>query len=401
MRMSLAVVMTMVLVGNASADPPAGGGGLDANAAADEMSAELRAAVDVQLRKNVLELSRQGTLTSNSTSSLTGGFQWPLRPVPSLTDPDYHGISNFVDLNPPNAANVLDWNCGTRSYALSSVQSPPNGYSHSGDDLFLWPFPWLLMDQRKIDIVAAAPGTIIGKFDGNPDRNCSFNSNAPNAVYVQHADGSVAWYFHMKSGSLTAKPVGATVAVGEFLGNVGSSGSSTAPHLHFEIHSSLSNYQILDSFSGTCNAAQNASLWAVQPAYYDSKINKVATHSAPPVMPACAATPADDETPNFKNAFQPGDALIYVFYYHDQEKGQANQITVFEPGGSQYESFSFDMANVSGQPNSYAASYWYWTRTLPANAPSGVWIVQGVYQGQTYQHRFNVGDVIFADGFES
>ncbi|MEO8802602.1 MAG: M23 family metallopeptidase [Rudaea sp.] len=327
-------------------------------------------------------------------------MQWPLRPIPSFTDPDYHGISNFVDLNAPDAASVLDWNCGARSYALSSAQSPPSGYSHSGDDLFLWPFPWLLMDQQKIDIVAAAPGTIIGKFDGNPDRNCSFNSFAPNAVYVQHADGSVAWYFHMKTGSLTNKPVGATVAVGEFLGNVGSSGSSTAPHLHFEIHSSVSGYQILDPFSGTCNAAQNASLWAVQPPYYDSKINKVATHSAPPVMPACAPTPANDETPNFKNAFQPGDTLVFAFYYHDQEKGQVNQITIFEPGGSVFESFPFDMANVSGQPNWYAASYWYWTPTLPNNAPSGVWIVQGNYQGQTYQHRFTVGDVIFADGFE-
>ena len=256
------------------------------------------------------------------------------------------------------------------------------------------------MDQQAIDIVTAAPGTIIGKSDGHSDRNCSFNSLPPNAVYVQHADGSVAWYFHMKSGSLTTKPLGASVAVGEFLGNVGSSGSSTAPHLHFEVHSSVSSYQILDSFSGACNAAQNSSLWAVQPPYYDSKINKVATHSAPPVMPACAATPADDETPNFKNAFQPGETLIYAFYYHDQEKGQANQITVFEPNGSVYESFSFDMASVPNQPNWYAASYWYWARTLPADAPSGVWIVQGIFQGQTYQHRFTVGDVIFADGFE-
>jgi murein DD-endopeptidase MepM/ murein hydrolase activator NlpD len=398
--MRLFVTTALAVSSLAQAGAPTGGGGLGAASVADEISAQQRAAIDAELAENVAALSQQGRLAPTSPSTLTGGFQWPLRPVSSFRDPGYHGISNFVDLNAPNAASVLDWNCGTRSYALSSAQSPPNGYSHSGDDLFLWPFPWLLMDAQQIQIVAAAPGTIIGKFDGNYDRNCSFNSNAPNAVYVQHADGSVAWYFHMKSGSLTSKPVGDTVAVGEVLGSVGSSGSSTAPHLHFEIHSSVSGYSILDSFSGSCNSAQNGSLWAVQPAYYDSKINKVATHSAAPNMPACAATPADDEVPNFKNAFQPGDTLIFAFYYHDQEKGQANQITVYEPGGAIYESFSFDMASVSGQPNWYAASYWYWTQTLPNNAPSGVWIVQGVYQGQTYQHRFTVGDVIFADGFE-
>jgi hypothetical protein len=394
------VISGLLAFSAAYADLPDGGGGLDGSAASDDISSVQRGAIDTELSTNVAALSRQGRLPRGSVLTPTGGFHWPLMPVTSFEDPDYHGISNFVDLNPSSAASVLDWNCGTRSYALSAAQSPPNGYSHSGDDLFLWPFPWRLMDAQQIQVVAAAPGTIIGKYDGNFDRNCSFNSLSPNAVYVQHADGSVAWYFHLKSGSLTSKLVGDTVSVGEFLGNVGSSGSSTAPHLHFEVHSSVSGYQILDAFSGACNAAQNGSLWATQRPYYDSSLNKVATHSAPPNMPSCAATPADDETPNFKNAFQPGDTLIYAFYYHDQEKGQVNEITVFEPHGVISESFSFDMASVSGQPNWYAASYWYWTRTLSATAPSGVWIVQGVYQGQTYQHRFTVGDVIFADGFE-
>ena len=50
-----------------------------------------------------------------------------------------------------------------------------------------------------------------------------------------HADGSVAWYGHMKAGSLTNKAVGQTVSSGEYLGIVGSSGNSTGPHLHFGI----------------------------------------------------------------------------------------------------------------------------------------------------------------------
>ena len=235
MRTSVIAGLLFTMVFAAQAAPPSGGGGLDASALSDDVSPMQRAAIDATLAHNVSELQQQGKLPLIHTAALTGGFQWPLRPVAGFNDPDYHGISNFVDLNAPNAASVLDWNCGTRSYALSSAQSPPNGYSHAGDDLFLWPFPWLLMDQQKIDIVAAAAGTIIGKSDGNFDRNCSFNSNAPNSVYIQHADGSVAWYFHMKSGSPTSKPIGATVAVGEYLGSVGSSGSSTAPHLHFEI----------------------------------------------------------------------------------------------------------------------------------------------------------------------
>jgi len=58
-------------------------------------------------------------------------------------------------------------------------------------------------------------------------------------------------------------------------------------------------------------------------------------------------------------------------------------------------------ASVTSAPDWYAGSYWYWSRTLPANPPSGVWIIQATYQSQTFQHRFFVGDVIYADGYES
>ena len=133
--MSFAAVMAMALVGSAYADSPTGGSGLEASAVADDISPQLRAAIDAQLTRNVQELSRQGQLAPGSTPSLTGGFQWPLHPVPSFNDPGYHGVSNFVDLNPPNAASVLDWNCGVRSYALSPQQSPPAGYRK-----FAYPF---------------------------------------------------------------------------------------------------------------------------------------------------------------------------------------------------------------------------------------------------------------------
>ena len=43
-------------------------------------------------------------------------------------------------------------------------------------------------------------GIIIGKDDGNFDQNCAFctSSCSWNAVYIQQADGSIAWYGHLK-----------------------------------------------------------------------------------------------------------------------------------------------------------------------------------------------------------
>ena len=275
-RNRLLAVVLMLSPLLASARPPDGGGRAPM-LPHDEISAEQRASIDAMLAHNVVELERAGLLhrTPALLMPQQSNLAWPLRAVASYTAAGYHGISNFVDLNPAGPNQLLDYNCGTRTYDLAS------GYDHAGIDFFTWPFGWLLMDQLAIDIVAAAPGTIIGKQDGFDDHSCPNNYSADwNAVYVQHADGTVAWYGHMTENSLTSKPVGATVAVGEFLGKVGSSGFSSGPHLHFENHSAVSSYTILEPFAGACRAG--ATLWAQQKPYYDSAINLLATHSAPP-----------------------------------------------------------------------------------------------------------------------
>ncbi len=103
-----------------------------------------------------------------------------------------------------------------------------------------------------------------------------------NAVVIRHADGTLAHYLHMKNGSVTTKAVGATIAQGEYLGVVGSSGSSTGPHLHFEVRNAA-NTTPIDPFHGDCNTS--ASLWAEQPPYYDSAVIAVHTGTAAPVRP--------------------------------------------------------------------------------------------------------------------
>jgi murein DD-endopeptidase MepM/ murein hydrolase activator NlpD len=57
---------------------------------------------------------------------------------------------------------------------------------------------------------------------------------AGNAVVVRHAWGEYSVYGHLKPGSVKVK-VGQAVKAGDVLAAVGSSGSSTEPHLHFHI----------------------------------------------------------------------------------------------------------------------------------------------------------------------
>ncbi|MEQ9021376.1 MAG: M23 family metallopeptidase, partial [Pseudomonadales bacterium] len=127
-----------------------------------------------------------------------------------------------------------------------------------------------------MEIIAAAAGEIIYKENNQIDKSCSFNSNRWNAVYIQHDDGSVAWYGHLKTGSATKKSVGEQVEVGEFLGVMGSSGNSTGPHLHFELYDAQGN--LIDPYVGTCNTTTNESWWKEQQDYAVSGLNRVATH---------------------------------------------------------------------------------------------------------------------------
>ena len=153
-------------------------------------------------------------------------------------------ISNYVDHNSAYPNQLQDYNCGTKTYDTSS------GYNHQGIDIFTWPFTWKMVDDNSVEIIAAAPGQIIAKGDGQFDRSCGFNNNPWNAVYVRHGDGSVAWYGHMKNGSLTTKNVGDFVNLGEYLGIVGSSGNSTGPHLHFEVYQNDTYTNLIDPYTG-------------------------------------------------------------------------------------------------------------------------------------------------------
>lgn len=72
-------------------------------------------------------------------------------------------------------------------------------------------------------IVAALPGKVI--YSG-------YRGSYGNVVVVDHGNGMETWYAHM---SKRIAQAGDTVAQGQQLGNVGSTGRSTGNHLHFEV----------------------------------------------------------------------------------------------------------------------------------------------------------------------
>lgn len=372
MKYSLLFLFLMMLH-SASAQfvKPDGGGSIDLPS--DHLSTEQRSKIMQNLEIKLDSLERIGAISK--AKAIDVRFSWPLRAESHLFDFGYHGISNFVDHNSKFPSVLTDYNCGRRTYDTNS------GYNHAGIDFFTWPFGWNKMDNSEVAVLAAAPGVILDVVDGNFDRSCSFNNNSWNAVYVRHSDGSVAWYGHLKNGSATTKSIGEEVEEGEYLGIVGSSGNSTGPHLHFEVHDASGN--VVDPFKGTCNQIES-SLWQSQRDYYDSELNALHTQSAGPVFNQCPSP----ETPNYKDGFLMGDNLVAAAYYRDQLQGQNTTYKITTPSGSTFRNWN----HSSNEIPHYSASYWYWSYPLPTQAEIGLWTFEAVFQNKTYIHNFSVSD---------
>jgi hypothetical protein len=297
-----------------------------------------------------------------------------LQLVPGHPEQAARTVNNYVDHDADYPDQVQDYNCGTRTYDTAA------GYNHQGTDITAFPFAWRKMDNDEAIVVAAAPGVIIAKEDGQFDRSCTLNDNTWNAVYLRHLDGSIAWYGHLKNGSLTAKKFGEWVLAGEFLGVMGSSGDSTGPHLHFELYDS--NGKLTDPFAGACNNTNADSWWAQQRPYNEPAIDLIMTGDAPVEFSACP-TP---EVEHRNSYFQPGQTVYLTAFFTDQQRSNASVFKVYTPDGT-----LFATTTIPSDADYYAAAFWQWSVPLPMSAPAGAWSFEVAFAGQTQRVAFQVG----------
>lgn len=331
-----------------------------------------------EISYNKAMLQAQGKLNFNEITAnptVHPLFSWPVTKSASAPYNNVWSISNHVDHNASYPNAIQDWNCGTRTYDTSG------GYNHKGIDIFTWPFTWYQMDNDQALAVAAAPGIIVYKLDGNFDRSCSFNSNNWNVVCLMHADGSQSWYGHLKNGSQTTKNVGDSVITGEYIGVVGSSGNSTGPHLHFEVYNSAN--ELVDTYLGPCNtwSSSTDSWWQTQKPYWEPKINAALTHSAFPQFNTCPTT----ETHNMQDNFNVGTNVVVAIYLADQLAGSSVNLTLRRPDNSIQANWNFNLVDQ------YYASYWYWTFPASQMTQQGTYQFSATYQGSTVTHNFNYG----------
>jgi len=139
------------------------------------------AAIDAEIKKKQKELASQ---ISNVVSE--SGFLWPLS--------GYNTLSSLY---------------GSRIHPLTGKAN-----NHTGIDI---PAP------KGTSILASKSGVVV---------TSAYNNSYGNYVVVAHSDGTSTLYAHMSKRNVSEKQ---TVKQGAVVGYVGSTGSSTGNHLHFEI----------------------------------------------------------------------------------------------------------------------------------------------------------------------
>lgn len=146
-----------------------------------------------------------------------------------------------------------------RANAAGSKSGGSSGTYRKSSGMFVWPaagrlssgYGWRVHPIKKVrkfhngldianssgtPIRAAAAGKVIKAASG-------WNGGYGTSIKIDHGNGYVTHYAHLSS--LSVK-VGQTVSAGQVIGRMGSTGSSTGSHLHFEIYKNGKTVNPLD-----------------------------------------------------------------------------------------------------------------------------------------------------------
>ncbi len=146
-------------------------------------------------------------------------------------------VQKYVDMDA--SKNNNDFKCGSLSTD-----------GHQGTDIRLISYREM---EAGVDVFAAAAGKVIDIRDKMPDVSSQLvtyevvtNRGYGNRVAIKHDNGYITIYAHLKRNSLLVN-IGDIVKSGQKLAQVGLSGLSEYPHLHFELRQGR---KIIDPYSG-------------------------------------------------------------------------------------------------------------------------------------------------------
>jgi hypothetical protein len=183
-------------------------------------------------------------MTEDDIAPVTVSTHEPVVISPPLNGPRWLDGNSCCDMTAHRMAmNPLNGSLwAAERFAIDYVQLGTDGTVFKGDRSKPESYPYF-----GADIHAVADGPVVGVVDGLPEQVAGTSpTGLPLDQYggnhvVQDISGGgtekrYAFYAHLKTGSVKVKP-GDQLTTGQVIGNLGNSGNTDAPHLHFHVMS--------------------------------------------------------------------------------------------------------------------------------------------------------------------
>lgn len=256
----------------------------------------------------------------------------------------------------------LDETQGKLDYTGNTSTAAKTYDGHHGVDIGLSSFR--RMDEG-IEVLAAASGVVEYVVDGFEDRHTACVNYDANMVGVRHASGHLLHYVHLRTNSVVVEP-GQAVVAGDVLGQVGSSGCSDGPHLHFEI--SDPSGAVIDPFLD--------GLWC-DPPVYDTPMTFMEGWLL--AGPAESYDNPLQDPPTEVSHMATGQTLLAYAIVGGGLPGESIGVQLVGPGGETLGPWpiTFDQ--------SWQLTGWTWAFTL--QPPAGTWTVDYLVNDLPVAHK--------------
>lgn len=307
--------------------------------------------VTIDLEDNVAESNEADNALSFRFTPVTAPdfprkLELPLAGTPFQT----WNITNYLDVDP-------------RSGSFNDYAGKQYTYdAHQGWDI--GPGNFGAMDDG-LAVYAAAPGTVHYVQDGNFDRNTSSSSSPANYIDIDMGNGWHAFYYHLRTNTILVRE-GEAVASGQMLGMLGSSGDSTAAHLHFAVYHN----------GGPVETSLDASTYWANPLPFQGDVSSVSDSAVTLHYDTLTADLDAKERPVSANTFtQASGQQLSVWFSVFSRTDDAVAIKFYEPDGTLYPlSASLTIGESHG-------GYHYLTFPLPDGLTLGTWHVGIEFNG--------------------
>ena len=209
---------------------------IDATVAPGNVPAQLQHAVTVSLSQPAPPLLP--AIMTETVAPVTVQTRKPVQIAPPLRGPKWLDANGCCEMTPHRMAlNPIDgalW--AAERFAIDYVQLDPGYRLLNGSAGKLTSYAYF-----GADIHAVADGPVVAVLDGLPEQvpgqsptGLTLDQYGGNHVVQDIGGGNYAFYAHLKTGSVKVQP-GQQLKTGDVVGNLGNSGNTDAPHLHFHV----------------------------------------------------------------------------------------------------------------------------------------------------------------------